>query len=179
MHSAHNQVIAVNPQDQPIGLSDKLKSHQDGTQHRAFSVFLYRFTANKSIELLLQKRHSSKYHSAGLWTNTCCSHPMHLESPLQAAHRRLREELHLDNLILRCIGKIAYHVTTDTLSENEIDYIFIGEFKQNIDANSVNQQEIESLKWATLEQLEQALSDTPEQYTNWLPHVIKHLTANL
>lgn len=178
MHSAHNQVITVSPEDIPTGLADKMQSHLEGTQHRAFSIFLYRLTPNHDIELLLQQRHAGKYHSANLWTNTCCSHPMHLESPLQASHRRLREELNLENIQLRYIDKITYHVTTDTLSENEIDYVFIGELTEDIQVDSVNPQEISALKWMGFAELQQALIETPQQYTSWLPHVMQLLSKH-
>jgi isopentenyl-diphosphate Delta-isomerase len=178
MRSVHTQVILVDPQDKPMGLGDKMYIHQQGAQHRAFSVFLYKICPNNSIELLLQKRHQHKYHSGGLWTNTCCSHPLHLESPLQAASRRLHEELNISNVALHCLGKIAYHVKTDTLSENEIDYIFIGPLQQPIESIVVNPVEIEALKWMPFSQLKQALIDMPEHYTKWLPEVMQLLTAN-
>ena len=89
---AEEQVILVNTDDQPIGLMNKLEAHQKGVLHRAFSVFI----TNKQGEIMLQQRAHEKYHSPGLWTNTCCSHQRAAESTLEAAHRRLREEMGFD-----------------------------------------------------------------------------------
>ena len=83
------QVILVNNKDEPIGLSEKLEAHQSGALHRAVSVFVF----NTKGELLIQKRASTKYHGAGLWTNTCCTHPRDGETNLECAHRRLQEEM--------------------------------------------------------------------------------------
>ena len=177
MRSVHTQVILVDPQDKPMGLGDKMYIHQQGVQHRAFSIFLYRLCPTNGIELLLQKRHHRKYHSGGLWTNTCCSHPLHLESSLHAASRRLNEELNIQHVALHCLGKIAYHVKTNTLSENEIDYIFIGILKQPIETIVVNPDEIEALRWISFNQLQQALIENPEEYTKWLPQVMQLLVA--
>lgn len=178
MHSAHNQIILVNPQDQTTGLMDKMAGHQQGLAHRALSVCLYKISSNNGIELLLQKRHPRKYHSGGLWTNSCCSHPLHLESPLQAAHRRLAEELNIHHVPLQPLGKITYHVRMHDLSENEIDHIFIGQLAQQISNILPNPEEVEALKWMPLQQLQQALEETPEQYTSWLPHMMPLLLAN-
>ena len=83
------QVILVDQNDSVIGTMEKMEAHQKGLLHRAFSVLLF----NNDGKMLLQKRASHKYHSAGLWTNTCCSHPQPDERIEEAASRRLREEM--------------------------------------------------------------------------------------
>src|SRR5688500_14875256 len=85
-------VILVDKQDTMLGVEEKIKAHQLALLHRAFSVFVYRKQAG-SIEFLLQQRHKNKYHSGGLWTNTCCSHPRVGESIVFAGERRLKEEM--------------------------------------------------------------------------------------
>src|SRR5687768_14206462 len=117
-------VILVNEQDEPVGTMEKLEAHQKGLLHRAFSVFV----VNKNGEMLLQQRAQDKYHSGGLWTNTCCSHPLPGENVLDASHRRLMEEMGFD-CPLREIFSFTYRAEFDNgLTEHEFDHVFFGEY---------------------------------------------------
>ena len=113
-------VILVDVYDNQVGVLPKLEAHQKGLLHRAFSVFIF----NSKYELLLQKRASSKYHSGGLWTNTCCSHPREGEEILDAAKRRLIEEMGIDTS-LRKVHDFIYKAELDNdLTEHEFDHVF-------------------------------------------------------
>ena len=113
------KVILVDENDNQVGVMPKLEAHQKGLLHRAFSVFIF----NSKYELLLQKRASSKYHSGGLWTNTCCSHPREGEEILDAAKRRLIEEMGIDTS-LRKVHDFIYKAELDNdLTEHEFDHV--------------------------------------------------------
>ena len=118
------QVILVDKDDKQVGLMSKLEAHEKGVLHRAFSIFIF----NSKYELLLQKRASSKYHSGGLWTNTCCSHPREGEDTLDAANRRLNEEMGIKTS-LRKVYDFIYKAELDNqLTEHEFDHVFYGVF---------------------------------------------------
>ena len=117
------KVILVDKNDHQIGTMGKLQAHVEGKLHRAFSVFLF----NNEGELILQQRALSKYHSGGLWTNTCCSHPSPNEDLKDAVNRRLEEELNLKNIETIEIGSVLYKAEFGNgLTEHEYDYVFIG-----------------------------------------------------
>src|SRR3989338_10249128 len=155
------QVILVNESDQQIGIEEKLKAHQLGLLHRAFSIFIF----NKKKELLLQQRERTKYHSPLLWTNTCCSHPMPGESTAQAAHRRLHEELGFDCNLKESFTFLYKTEFDNGLIEHEFDHVFIGYYDQQI---VPNKQEIESVKWISLENLKDDIQKNQEKYSYWL-----------
>jgi len=155
------QVILVNESDQQIGIEEKLKAHQLGLLHRAFSIFIF----NKKKELLLQQRARTKYHSPLLWTNTCCSHPMPGESTAQAAHRRLHEELGFDCNLKESFTFLYKTEFDNGLIEHEFDHVFIGYYDQQI---VPNKQEIESVKWISLENLKDDIQKNQEKYSYWL-----------
>ena len=118
------KVILVDKNDNQVGLMPKLEAHEKGVLHRAFSIFIF----NSKYELLLQKRASSKYHSGGLWTNTCCSHPREGEDTLDAANRRLDEEMGIKTS-LRKVYDFIYKAELDNqLTEHEFDHVFYGVF---------------------------------------------------
>src|SRR5690606_31322221 len=120
MISQQDYVILVNEQDEELGAMEKLIAHQQGLLHRAFSIFI----VNDKNEILLQQRADDKYHSGGLWSNACCSHPSPGENTLQAAHRRLQEELGFD-CELHSLSQLRYKADVGNgLVENEYDYIF-------------------------------------------------------
>lgn len=156
-----NDVILVNEQDQQVGTEEKLSAHQKGLLHRAFSVFVF----NSKGELLLQKRNKNKYHSGGLWTNTCCSHQAPGEETEAAAHRRLQEEMGFDCPV-REIGSLLYKTHFDNgLTEHEFDYILIGEYDGPVD--HVNPDEAEDWKWETPAQVIEDMKKSPEIYSYW------------
>ena len=154
-------VILVDPQDNEIGSMEKMEAHQKGVLHRAFSVFIF----NSKGELLLQQRAASKYHSPLQWTNTCCSHQRKGESTIDAAKRRLIEEMGIE-----CDVTIAYTFLYQSdvgqgLIEHELDHVLIGYInKLNIPFNS---SEVNATKYASLEWIEKELLLNPEQFTKW------------
>lgn len=156
-----NNIILVNENDEPIGASEKLEAHQLGKLHRAFSIFIF----NSKGELLLQKRASSKYHSGGLWSNTCCSHPRVNEDTLSAAHRRLQEEMGLD-CDLKEVHRFVYKIKFDNgLTEYEYDHVLVG---KSDEAPKLNLEEVEDWKWVKLSQLCEDVKNSPENFTSWL-----------
>ena len=126
-------VILVDENDNKLGLMEKLKAHEKGVLHRAFSVFLL----NKSNELLLQKRAFSKYHSPGLWTNTCCSHPRDNETVIEAANRRLVEEMGISSSIKPLLSFIYKAEFDNGLIEHELDHVVIGNFNGSLSVDSL------------------------------------------
>lgn len=161
-----DQVILVNELDEQIGLMDKLEAHQKGLLHRAFSVFIF----NSKNELLLQQRALNKYHSAGLWTNTCCSHPRDGESNLEAAKRRLMEEMGFETE-LELKDSFVYKAAFDNLlTEHEFDYIFTGNYNQNPNINPI---EVASYKWLSMQEIKNDLQNNPQNYTVWFKIAIE------
>ncbi len=154
------EVILVDENDKEIGLMEKMEAHEKALLHRAFSVFVF----NKKGELLLQQRALHKYHSGGLWTNTCCSHPRKGEQVIQSAHRRLMEEMGFD-CELELKHKFIYKAPfTNGLTEHELDYIFTGEYEV---APNPNPDEVASFRWIEMAQLQKEIEEHPENFTVW------------
>jgi isopentenyl-diphosphate Delta-isomerase len=154
------EVILVDEHDNEIGLMEKMEAHEKALLHRAFSVFVF----NKKGELLLQQRALHKYHSGGLWTNTCCSHPRKGEEVIQSAHRRLMEEMGFD-CELELKHKFIYKAPfTNGLTEHELDYIFTGEYEV---APNPNPDEVASYRWIEMAQLQKEIEEHPENFTVW------------
>ncbi len=163
-------IIEVDAKDNEIGKIEKLEAHQKGVLHRAFSVFIF----NSNNELLLQKRASSKYHSEGLWTNTCCSHPNFGEKTADAIERKLQQEMGLF-----CETTFKFHFTYHTqfengLIENEFDHVYFGFTDQKPQPNP---EEVEDYKYVSLTDLKKDIHEFPDKYTKWfqicLPKVIE------
>ena len=153
-------VILVDENDNDIGVMEKLQAHQQGLLHRAFSIFIF----NEKNELLLQQRALSKYHSAGLWTNTCCSHPRPNETVKDAAHRRLFEEMGV-SCELQIKTNFIYKTPFENgLTEHELDYILIGQTSQN---PLINKEEVETYKWQSIDEIKKDIILNPNQYTSW------------
>lgn len=172
------EIILVNEKDNETGSMEKLKAHENGgTLHRAFSIFLF----NSEGRMLLQKRAEGKYHCAGLWTNTCCSHQHPGETLEEAAHRRLRQEMGLDTG-LREILKFIYRAEFENgLTEHEFDHVFVGRYDGEV---SPNPEEVGDHKWVDVKHLKKDIAKNPEKYTPWfriaLDRVVKWLdTGNL
>lgn len=163
----YEEVILVTENDEEIGLMEKLEAHQKGLLHRAFSVFLF----NENHEILLQQRALTKYHSAGLWTNTCCSHPRKNEQVIDAANRRLQEEMGIvSNLTIK--NKFIYHAPFDNgLIEHELDYILTGFYKGPV---NFNKDEVAAYKWMSMEAILKDCALNPTQYTVWFRHILNH-----
>lgn len=160
-------VILVDEQDRPLGTMEKLEAHRQGELHRAFSVLIF----NSRGELLLQKRSPSKYHSGGLWTNTCCSHPLPEEQISSAARRKLMQEMGID-LQPEFIFKFQYKVALDNqLIEHEIDHVLIGNFDGE---PTLNPEEAEDWKFIAIDELKRDMEIRPADYTHWFKLIINH-----
>lgn len=154
------EVILVNDADEPIGTMPKMEAHQKGLLHRAFSVFVM----NDAGELLLQQRAKQKYHSAGLWTNTCCSHPRKGESTVAAAKRRLNEEMGFATELDEVFSFIYKTAFENGLTEHEYDHVFLGRYNS---IPQVNPEEVEDWKWMMPAQVKVDILEHPERYTVW------------
>ncbi|MDG1822740.1 MAG: isopentenyl-diphosphate Delta-isomerase [Flavobacteriaceae bacterium] len=153
-------VILVDTSDQPIGLMPKLEAHEKGVLHRAFSVFIL----NNEGQLMLQQRALHKYHSPGLWTNTCCSHQRDGESNLAAGKRRLKEEMGFVTE-LREVTSFIYKAPFDNgLTEHELDHIMIGQYEGT---PSINPEEVADWKWMDIEDVRSDIKEYPQRYTVW------------
>ncbi|MBA2654892.1 MAG: isopentenyl-diphosphate Delta-isomerase [Gammaproteobacteria bacterium] len=165
-----SQVILVDNNDCPIGIADKLTAHQQGLLHRAFSIFIFRETNNK-FELLLQQRSDNKYHCAGLWTNTCCSHPQPGEDITESAYNRLKFEMGLE-CPLHEVGVLTYRAEVGNgLIEHEIDHIFIGKYLDNM--IYFNHDEVQDYQWISLAKLEDDIQENLNKYTPWLKETLQ------
>jgi isopentenyl-diphosphate delta-isomerase len=150
-----------------IGSVEKLQAHQEGKLHEAFSIFVF----NKDKKFLLQKRDENKYHSGGLWTNTCCSHAAVGEPIEKAVHRRLKEEMGFD-CELNELCAVTYTARfMNGLTENEFDHVFVG----SSDAvPKPNPEEASDFKWMKAEDLIADVNAHPEDYTEWLKVILKN-----
>ena len=160
-------VVLVDELDQEIGVMEKFAAHEQGKLHRAFSVFIF----NDKHELLLQRRALGKYHSEGLWSNTCCSHPMQGEEIIVAAQRRLKEEMGM-SCDLKHTFKFIYHAELDNnLKEHEIDHILIGFSNETPHPNL---EEVIAFKWLSLEFLKKDIAINQSAYSAWLKLLIRN-----
>lgn len=168
-------VILVDNNDQQIGTMEKMEAHQKGLLHRAFSVFIF----NSKGELLLQRRSLNKYHSAGLWTNTCCSHPRENEKIIDAANRRLVEEMGINTRLNYLLSFIYNEKLTNDLIENEFDHVLYGITDEN---PILNNNEVMEFKYISIDKLKNELISTPELFTIWFQicftNVIETLNKN-
>lgn len=161
------EVILVDANDNAIGTMEKMEAHEKGLLHRAFSVLIF----NSNGELLIQKRASTKYHSGGLWTNTCCSHPTPQESIEQAAKRRLKEEMGIE-AEPTFTYKFIYKTDLDkNLIEYEVDHVLTAQFDGE---PKVNENEVEDWKYVSLKELQRDAQNNPHLYTEWFKLILKH-----
>ena len=154
------KVILVDENDTQVGLMPKLEAHQKGLLHRAFSVFIF----NNNYQLLLQKRAVSKYHSGGLWTNTCCSHPREGEETINAANRRLIEEMGIKTNLRKVFDFIYKAELDNELTEYEFDHVFYGLYNED---PIINTEEADDFKWIDMETLNNDISANGQNYTVW------------
>ncbi len=166
------QVILVDENDVPRGTMEKIEAHKKGELHRAFSIFIF----NSEKELLLQRRALNKYHSPGLWTNTCCSHPQPKENLIASAHERLNEEMGFD-----CTLKNVFHFIYKTefdneLTEHELDHVFIGTYNEN---PKINLTEVMDCKYVPVDEIKRNLKSNPEQYTSWFKIVFAKVLEHI
>ncbi len=158
------EVILVDEFDCAVGTEEKMKAHEEGLLHRAFSVFII----NNKNELLLQKRANSKYHSPGLWTNTCCSHPAPGEDLQLSAEKRLLEEMGF-TCSLSWLFKFIYKTSFENnLTEYELDHVYIGKFNGK---PIPDPDEVEDWQWLDTDFLKLDVKNNPHKYTFWLRYV--------
>jgi isopentenyl-diphosphate delta-isomerase len=154
------QVILVDPNDNPIGTMNKMEAHEKAVLHRAFSVFIL----NDKNEVMLQQRAAHKYHSPLLWTNTCCSHQRVGETNIEAGKRRLFEEMGF-TADLKELFHFIYKAPFDNgLTEHELDHVMIGYSNEN---PVINPEEVESWKWMSIEAIKEDMTANPNDYTVW------------
>lgn len=156
-----NDLILVDKNDNVIGSMEKLEAHEKGLLHRAFSVFIF----NSQGEILMQKRNSKKYHSGGLWSNTCCSHPRPGEKTDAAAHRRLMEEMGMKADLIHAFSFIYKSELDKGLTEHELDHVFIG---YSDDLPNLNPSEVEDYCYISPSLLDIGIRNHPDEYTSWL-----------
>lgn len=159
-------VVLVNEQDQEIGVMPKLEAHQKGLLHRAFSVLIY----NSKNEMLIHQRAMGKYHSEGLWTNACCSHPKPGETVIEAAHRRLQEEMGFD-----CALQHHFHFTYKTplenqLFEHEFDHVLSGIYEGEF---TPNPEEVMDFRWVSTNDLKAEIAKNPAAFTFWFKMILE------
>ena len=177
-------MILVNENDEVVGFETKMQTHIQEKLHRAFSLFIY----NKTNErLLIHKRAEGKYHSGGLWTNSCCSHPRKGESLRKAVVRRVKQELGLslseeqlamDDLKsyehgLHELDSFRYYEKFSNCSEHEIDHVFFLPLYMSEIILDVDSEEISEVKWVTLDELKEWLRSYPEDFTAWFAPALK------
>ncbi|MBA3985979.1 MAG: isopentenyl-diphosphate Delta-isomerase [Flavobacteriales bacterium] len=153
-------VILVNEKDEQIGLMPKLEAHKKALLHRAFSVFIF----NDTNELMLQQRALDKYHSPGLWTNTCCSHQREGESNIQAGKRRLLEEMGFTTDLKETISFIYKAPFDNGLTEHEFDHILVGNYNG---IPQINEDEVAQWMWLPIEDVKNDIAENPSKYTEW------------
>ncbi|MEE9406087.1 MAG: isopentenyl-diphosphate Delta-isomerase [Candidatus Aenigmarchaeota archaeon] len=164
---AKEEIILVDEEDKPIGSEEKIKAHEDGGKlHRAFSIIIF----NSRGQMLLQLRARKKHHFGGLWTNACCSHPRKGEDLETAVHRKLKQELGFDT-DLKELFKFTYKATDpgSSLTEHEIDHVFLGTYDSDIKPNP---DEVDELKWADTDELKRDIEAHPEKYSPWFKILI-------
>lgn len=160
-------VILVDKDDNPIGTMEKMEAHRKGELHRAFSVLVF----NSKGEMLLQKRAKSKYHSGGLWTNACCSHPQPNEEMTETIKRRVKEEIGID-VEPTFSYKFVYKTPLDkNLIEHELDHVFVAGFDGE---PALNKEEAEDWKYVSLSWLKEDVKKNPSHYTYWFKLILTH-----
>ena len=154
------RVVLVNEMDEEIGTMEKMEAHKKALLHRAFSVFIF----NSKGAMLLQQRAKRKYHSAGLWTNACCSHPYLNQEILTAAQKRLQEEMGFTTVLTKAFEFVYKAAFDNGLTEYEYDHVFIGSYDGEI---LPDKQEVENFCFMTIKEIKTALQLYPQQYTEW------------
>ncbi len=168
--TATEYVVLVDEQDHEIGQAEKLSAHQNNQLHRAFSIFIFR--QRESLEVLLQQRALDKYHSAGLWTNACCSHPRPGEGIVSAGERRLKEELGI-SCELEDRAWFCYNAHfPNGLSEHELDHVLVGYFDDQ-QVIKPNPAEVHAYRWIGIETLREELAAKPAQFTPWFAQALE------
>lgn len=159
------EVVLVDEHDRPLGTMEKIKAHEEGVLHRAFSVIIF----NSQGEMLIHQRASDKYHCGGLWTNACCSHPRIDETPEEAAKRRLKEEMGFTTDI-DYLGSFIYKVDFENgLTEHEYDHMFCGYYDGQPQPNP---EEVQDWKYISVNELLNDIERNPDNYTFWFKDIV-------
>ena len=153
-------VILVNEKDEVLGTAEKMDAHQKGLLHRAFSIFVF----NSRGEMLMQQRAAGKYHSGGLWTNACCSHPQSGEKTEAAAGRRLKEEMGFETPLTEIFDFIYEAKFENGLAEYEFDHVFVGEYDGTV---HLNKEEAMDFCFQPMPEIRLQMEHHPEKYTAW------------
>lgn len=168
MRENNDELVLVDGDDVEVGTCGKLETHRRGLRHRAFSVFI----KDGRGRLLLQRRAAGKYHSAGLWANTCCGHPGSGEEVARAARRRLGEEMGFD-CELRAVGRHAYRADVGgDLVEDEVVHLFVGRYDGAIQPNP---DEVAEYAWLTEAELKADVVRDRGRYAAWMLDYLEHL----
>jgi isopentenyl-diphosphate Delta-isomerase len=171
-----NKLILVDENDVPVGTADKMEVHQKALLHRAFSIFIF----NSKGDMLLQQRATGKYHSGGLWTNACCSHPYFGQDTLAAAEKRLHEEMGFTTPLTKAFDFIYQAAFDNGLTEYEYDHVFAGRYNGEI---VPNKDEVEDYCFMNMEEIKNSIQSHPKKYTEWFkiafPKLEAYLTLNL
>lgn len=167
-----NKVVLVDEDDQAIDVMDKLAAHEQGQLHRAFSVFIF----NDQNQLLLQQRADHKYHGAGLWANTCCSHPQWEEDVAASARERLNYEMGIDCDLKWVYAFIYKEQVENNLIEHELDHVFIGHSNAQ---PTIHEEEVRDYKWMHVEDILADMEANPSHYTVWFRQALPTLAAKM
>ncbi len=169
------EVILVDTEDNPVGTMGKMEVHEKALLHRAFSIFIF----NKKKQMLLQRRAIGKYHSAGLWTNACCSHPKPGEDTLAAAQKRLQQEMGFTTSLQKAFSFTYKALFDNGLTEHEFDHVLIGYFDGGIEPNP---HEVCDYCFMLIEEIETDIQLHPAKYTAWfkiaLPKLVQYISIN-
>jgi isopentenyl-diphosphate Delta-isomerase len=155
-----NKLILVDENDVPTGTIDKMEAHEKAMLHRAFSVFIF----NSKGDMLLQQRAVNKYHSGGLWTNACCSHPYYGQDTLAAAEKRLQEEMGFTTPLQKAFEFVYQAAFDNGLTEYEYDHVFTGKYEGEI---VPDKNEVEDYCFMSMEAIKNAIQSHPKKYTEW------------
>jgi isopentenyl-diphosphate delta-isomerase len=166
-----DMLVLVDERDREIGVAPKMRVHVEGLRHRAISVLV----VNAAGELLLQRRNDSKYHSGGLWTNSCCSHPRPGETPHDAATRRLREEMGFSTP-LEPMFTTSYKAPVGDLIENEVVHVFGGYFDGRVEPDAA---EVDAYEWRSPSAIAEDMAAHPERYTVWFVKYMGEFRASV
>ena len=166
------EVILVDEHDMPTGTMEKMEVHKKALLHRAFSIFIF----NEKGEMLLHKRADKKYHSAGLWTNACCSHPKPGEETAVAAAIRLQEEMGFNTALTKAFDFIYKAPFDNGLTEHEFDHVFIGTYEGDIKPNV---EEVSDYCFMNVEEIKNSIQSHPQKYTEWFKIAFPKMEAYL
>jgi isopentenyl-diphosphate Delta-isomerase len=165
-------VILVDKEDREIGTMEKIEAHRNPILHRAVSVFI----VNSEGEWLLQQRALDKYHSNGLWTNTCCSHPRPGETSRETALRRLQEEMGIKADLEELFQFIYRERLDNNLTEYELDHVFVGKTDEK---PNINTKEVLNWKYISYDDLKKDIEKHPENYTVWFLKIVERVNEHL